>query len=269
MVALIVGVFTAFSGSVAQETALQGVDKQKRLRVLLPHKNKPISYIHEGEAQGIYIDILKYIADSQGIKLDIQLVSFSRAHQLMLSSGADVALAHSGIKMERPGAVYLPYSKEIKISYFALQDSGIEIKQESDLLLYHIGHQRIITDLQDKGAKIHYFKAPSHQVKALKAGRVELIVLVEQGVPYWEKAYGVRLKNVYPLLSNKASLWFNKLSLGENTKKYCRLFAQGFIELRQTGELTALAAKYNFPMLGKLFRTGSDDASYNCVDSLQ
>lgn len=267
MVTLIVGIFTALSGAAAPATGLQGLEKQKRLRVLLPHKNKPISYIYEGEVRGIYIDILEYIADSQGIELDIQLVSFARANQLMLSSGADVAIVHSLINAERPGGVYLPYSKDIKVSIFALQDSEIEIKQESDLFLYEVGHQRIITDLQTKGAKVHYFKAPSYQIKALKAGRVELIILADVAAPYWEKTYDVRLKKVYPYRSNVASLWFNGLTLGSGAEDYCRLFVNGFSDLRDTGKFTNIMEKYNYPIVSTLFRSEASDI-FQCVNSL-
>jgi len=259
----------AFPGLAAQAADLQGADKNKRLRVLLPHDNKPLSYIHEGEPRGIYVDMLEAIANSQKLELDIQLVSFARAYQLMLSSNADVAIAHSVLKMERSGAIYLPYSKDIKVSFFTLQDNEIEIHQESDLWRYKIGAQRIIPDLQFQGARVFHFKAPSYQVKALKAGRVELIIMTEAAIPYWEKAYNVRLKRVHRYRSNKISLWFNAASLGESNKEYCLLFAQGFIELRQAKELTKLAAKYNTPMVKKLLRSGSDDTSYNCVNSVQ
>ncbi len=267
MVALIVGAFTAFSGASAQSAGLQGVDKQKPLRVLLPHNNKPISYIHEGEARGIYVEVLETIAKSQNLELDIQLVSFARAHQLMLSSGADVAIVHSLIKAERPGAIYLPFSKRLKVSFFSLQDSGIEIHQEDDLWRYSIGAQRIITEVQLKGAKVHHFKAPNYQVKALKAGRVELITLADVGAPYWERKYDVQLKKVYPYGSNEIAFWFNAASLGGSTEAYCRLFAKGLSVLKDAGGFTQLLEKYNFSIARTLFRSAASD-SFQCVNSL-
>jgi len=267
---LVIGLYLmTFSVLAAQAADPQGLDKDKRLRVLLPHNNKPISYIHEGEPAGIYVDIFEAIASSQKLELDIQLVSFSRAYHMMLNSSADVAIAHSALKMENNGAIYLPFSKQIKVSFFALQDNEIEMHQESDLWRYKIGAQRIIPDLQIQSRQIVHFKAPNHLVKALKAERVELAVLADVAVPYMEKAYAVQLKRVHPYTSNTVSLWFNELSLGEGTLEYCRLFAQGFIGLRQAGELTKLMAKYNSPMVEQLFRSGSDDSSFNCVRPLQ
>ena len=187
-VMLFVGLLVTSCGLSAQESTLKVLDTQKSLKVLLPHNNKPISYMYEGKAEGIYVDFLAYIANNQGLKLDIELVSFARANQLMLNSMADIAIVHSAISTDRPGAIYLPFSNELAISVYSLQDKKIEIQQESDLWQYKLGTQRIIPDLQIQGEKVQYFKMPSHLVKALKAGRVELIFLAEGGQPYWESS---------------------------------------------------------------------------------
>ncbi len=267
-VMLVVGLLVTCSGLSAQESILNGLDTQKSLKVLLPHNNKPISYMHEGKAEGIYVDLLEYIANSQGLKLDVELVSFARANQLMLNSRADITIAHSAISTERPGAIYLPFSNELAISVYSLQDNKIEIQQENDLWQYKIGIQRIIPDLQIQGEKVQNFKTPSHQVKALKAGRVELIFLAEGGQPYWEKLYGVQLHRVHRYLTNTIALWFNGATLEGATKEYCQLFAQGFDGLRQAGELSRVASKYSANMVDTIFRPASDDTPYLCENAL-
>jgi ABC-type amino acid transport substrate-binding protein len=267
MVFLVTNTFTVFSAVAIQAADLQGGDKQKLLRVVLPENTKPMAYMQYNEARGIYIDVLEYIADNHGIELSIQLVSPGRAHQLMLSSSADLSVAYTIVETERPDAIYLPFSQKLMVSFYSLQDSEIEVHQESDLSRYRIGSARIIPELQYKGIKQQFFKASGHQVKALKTGRVDLILIADLGVLYWQKLYDARVKKVYPFRSNQISLWFNTATLGGDAEEYCQLFAKGFSDLRRLGKFKNITEKYNFHVEKKLFDTESNDP-YSCVDSL-
>lgn len=257
-----------FSELSAEDVTPSGIDTKQSLRVLLPHKNKPLSYIHEGKPSGIYVEMLELVATHQGLEMDIQLVSFARANQLMLNASADISIAHSGLKMQRPEAIYLPFTKDLKISLFSLQDNEIEIHQKSDIWQYKIGTQRVLPDLQIQGMQVQYFKAPSHLVRALKAGRVELIVLADAGVPYFNKLYDVDLTRVHHILSNTISFWFNRASLDERAMGYCQRFVQGITELVLAGKISRLATQYNFPVATKLFRDGSVASPFECIESL-
>jgi len=263
MVFLVTGTFAAFS----EAADLLGGDKQKFLRVVLPQNTKPMAYIHENETRGIYVDVLEHIADSQGIELGIQLVSLDRAHQLMLNSSADLSVAYTIVNTEMPDAIYLPFSQKLKVSFYSREDSDIEIHQDSDLLQYRIGSARVIPELQYQGIKQQFYKAPGHQVKALKTGRVDLILIGDLGVTYWQKLYGARLKKVYPFGSNQISFLFNVKTLGERAEEHCRLFAKALTDLRRSGELRNITEKYKFPVAKKLFDSKSDDP-YSCVDSI-
>lgn len=267
MVFLVASTFTMFSAAAIQAANLQGGDQQKILRVVLPENTKPMAYINGNQARGIYIDVLEQVADNHDIELSIQLVSPGRAHQLMLSSSADLSVAYTIVEIERPDAFYLTFSQKLMVSFYSLEDSEIEVHQESDLSRYRIGSARIIPELQYKGIKQQFFKAPGHQVKALKTGRVDLILIGDLGVPYWQELYGARVKKVYPFRTNQISLWFNAASLGESAEEYCQLFAKGFSDLRNLGGFSKITEKYNFPMAKKLFNSESNDP-YRCADSL-
>jgi len=263
MVFLVTGTYTALSGA----ADLPVGDQQKFLRVVLPQNTKPMAYIHENETRGIYVDVLKHIADSQDIELGIQLVSLDRAHQLMLNSSADLSVAYTIVKTAMPDAIYLPFSQKLKVSFYSREDSEIEIHQDSDLLQYRIGSARIIPDLQYQGIKQQFYKSPGHQVKALKTGRVDLILIGDLGVAYWQKMYGARLKKVYPFGFNQISFLFNVKTLGERAEEYCRLFAKALTDLRRSGELKNITEKYKFSVVKRLFDSESDN-SYSCVDSI-
>lgn len=272
-VMLVVGLLlVTCSGLSAQESTLKGLDTQKSLKVLLPQNSKPLSYRHEGEVKGLFVDMLKRVADAHGIKLNIDLVPYARAHQIMNSKKADVASVHGvtnrGLHGEVHDSVYLIYTKDLWASFFALEDSDIEIQQENDLWRYRIGMPRLIAQRQVQRKGIEFFKSPNHLVKALKAGRVDMVLLAESVGPYFEKIYDIRLKRVWRHLPYKDAFWFSDLSLGSNAKAYCHIFARGLNELSEAGELTKLVNVNNAERFGLLLRSVASDEPFVCVGSL-
>lgn len=252
---------------------------QPPLRVVLQDR-KPLGFFHEGKLRGLLVELLNQIGHSQNIALDIQLAPYARAYQMMQTDKSDVTITFDFIAahVESSGAVFLSFTKDLKTSLYALEDNDIEIHQPSDLKDVSIGIARIMVPMQDKGlsalgAKVQPFKSGLHQLKALKAGRVSLIVLLDDTFSINEKKMGTHLRKVYQMNkvpdtigSVKLVFWFNGATLGSSTEGYCQRFKQGIINLKKTKVLNEIyIEQYQYALGDSLMLSGSSNDYLVCI----
>jgi len=253
---------------------------QPPLRVVLQDR-KPVGFFHEGKLRGLLVELLNQIGHSQNIALDIQLAPYSRAYQMMMTAKSDVTITYDFIAahVESPGAVFLPFTKDLKTSLYALEGNDIEIHQPSDLKDVPIGIARIMVPMQGKGlsalgANVQPFKSGPHLLKALKAGRVNLVVVLDDTVSISAKTMGIHLRKVFPMdkvpdatSSVKLVFWFNGATLGTAAKDYCQYFKQGIINLQKTKVLNKIyIEQYQYPPGDSLMLSGSSNSLLSCVN---
>ncbi len=253
---------------------------QTPLRVVVQDQ-KPVGFFYEGELIGIFVELFQKIGLSQNIDMDIKLAPIPRALQMMQNATSDITITYDFIaaSADNSGAVYLPFTKDLHISLYALENNEIEIHHPDDLKGVSVGSGRILVPKQDKallalGAKIQHFKTGIHQFKALKAGRIDLIATLDDFVSFNEKAIGVRLKKVYQLdevLGAMSSMtlmfWFNGATLGSGAEEYCQRFKQGLIDLKKSGGINRiLIEKYHYSSGDSMVLSGSSRNPFTCFN---
>jgi ABC-type amino acid transport substrate-binding protein len=252
---------------------------QSPLRVVLQDR-KPLGFFHEGKLRGLLVELLNQVGLSQNIALDIQLAPYARAYQMMQAAKSDVTVTYDFIAahVESSGAAFLPFTKDLKTSLYALKNNDIEIHQPSDLKDVSIGIARIMVPMQDKGlsalgANVLLFKSGLHLLKALKAGRVSLIVVLDDTFSINAKTMGIHLRQVYQMDkvpdtngSVKLVFWFNGATLGSATEDFCQRFKQGIINLKKTKVLNKIyIEQYQYALGDSLMLSGSSNNPLVCI----
>ncbi len=237
-----------------------------------------MSFARDGKPSGILVDLISEITVRNKVAINVDFASHTRIHQLMLNSKADITIVHNLFNLRREKAIYLPYTRPLHLSLYAME-GGQFLKQDTpDLKHASIGNLSGLPQLlgpkgtllqlgSDFSGEIHRYRSHDHQVKALKAGRVDLIPLFEGTELYWQQKMNIQLRKVKRFATSRITVWFNGKTLGENAQNLCELTAQELDRMAQSTEMELIFKKYQYDSGVRLFLSGEPDEPYNCITS--
>ncbi len=200
------------------------------------------------------IEIAEAIFSKHGIKIDYQTLPWTRAVS-MLESG-EIECAIGATKDDIPTAIFPALGfAEARSHFFVLKDSKWEYKDESSLDSITLGviQDYAYTELLDKriaenkNVFISTGETPLDQlITMLEKGRVDALVEDPAVFKYKLKELGKKsetFKEIPYDNPNPIYLAFTPKNK-EVSEKYAKLFDEGMAELRSSGKLKEILAKY-------------------------
>lgn len=181
---LAVGVLGACGGKDADDAATNEdvATEEKEEKVLTMATNaefKPFEYIEGEEIVGVDIDMAQAIADYLGYKLEITNIDFDAALTGVVTGKYDVAVA--GITATDDRRENMNFSEYyFKASQSIIVNADSEIQGKADLEGKVIACQEGTTGEQyllDENYNIQSFKTAPEAVSALKAGKVDAVIV--------------------------------------------------------------------------------------------
>ncbi len=188
----------ASCGTAADKQSVDAIKKNGKLVVYTNAEFAPFEYLADEKVVGVDMDISKAIADELGVELVIENVKFDTIISSVQSGKASMGAAGITVTDERKESVDFSISYTTSTQYVILPKDA-EFNNINDLAGKEIGVQLgttgdfIISDevngyedddgnavegvLQDTGAKVTTYSNANLAAEALKAGKIQAVVI--------------------------------------------------------------------------------------------
>ncbi len=231
----------ASCGSAADKQSLEAIKERGELIVYTNAEFPPFEYLADGKPVGVDMDIAKAIADEIGVELKIENVKFDTIISSVQSGKASMGAAGITVTDERKESVDFSVSYTTSTQYVILP-ADVSYENITTLKGMNIGVQLgttgdfIISDevngykddngnpvegvLQNSGASVTTYNNANLAAEALKAGKIQAVVVDKLPAELIAKNSGEKLKAVelvYEDGSNTAESYAICVAKGNDT----------------------------------------------------
>ena len=206
---------------------------------------------------GYVIEIMKAVFEPNGIKVDYKTMPWTRALKELEEGKIDAAVGAA--KDDCPNAIFPELEiADIRYAFFALPDAKWSYKGVASLDQVKLGSVESYSYSEDLDKYIASARASGKvevmagdgalekNIKKLHVGRIDVVVEAPQVFSWTLKNMGLP-ENTFATVgsletSQKDYVAFSQAK--ESSKKYAKMLDDGISELRRTGKLKAILAKY-------------------------
>lgn len=238
----------AFLVSPAFAGKIEDIKKRGTLVAGVKDSQPPFGYVDEKTNQivGFEIDIMKFLADKLGVKLDVKAVTSSTRIPMLTQGEVDIVAATMTHKKDREGQI------DFSITYFMtgqrlLVKKGGPIKSVKDLASKKIGSVKGSTSEQnakkaEPTATIVSFETYPEAFLALKQGKVEAVTTDEAilvGLKYSDEK-----PDAWDIVGDYISPEPYGFGLIENDSKFRDFVNVSLMEMWESGEYKKVYDKW-------------------------
>ncbi len=211
----------------------------------------------DSDKPGYVIEIMKAIFEPKGYKIDYKVIPWSRAVKELAEGKFDVAVGAS--KDDCPDAVFPDQEiADIRFAFFALPSSKWSFKGLDSLAEVKLGaiegyaygeeiDKRIASAKESgKAELVSGDNALERNVKKLQAGRIDALIEAPQVFSWTVRAMGLQ-EGSFAKAGELDSPQKNYVAFSQakaSSKSYAKIFDEGMVELRKSGKLSGILAKY-------------------------
>ncbi|MBF0480085.1 MAG: ABC transporter substrate-binding protein [Desulfovibrionaceae bacterium] len=247
------GIFAAlmalmFAVSTAQAGKLEDIKAKGKLVAGIKDSQQPFGFVDEKtkDIVGFEIDIVKYIADQMGVKLELKPVTSATRIPLLTQGEVDIVAATMTHQKQRESQV------DFSITYFMtgqrlLVKKGGDIKSAKDLAGKKVGSAKGSTSEQnmkkaEPDCTVVSFETYPEAFLALKQGKVEAVTTDEAilvGIKYSDDN-----PDNWDIVGDYISAEPYGLGVVQNDSKFRNYVNQTLMKMWETGEYQKVYAKW-------------------------
>jgi polar amino acid transport system substrate-binding protein len=171
----------SLSGVASAETALEGIQKAKLIKIAIPTDFPPYGFVGvDLKPQGLDIDMANYIGTKMGVKVELVIVTSANRIAYLQTKKADLVISTLGKNAEREKvidftAAYSPFFQAIYGAKSLNVKSIADLSGKSIAVTRGAIEDQELTKIAPAGADLKRFEDNNATVSAFVAGQTQLV----------------------------------------------------------------------------------------------
>ncbi len=227
------------------------------LNIGFQRETHPFSYIEQGRAQGVEIEIVREAVTRAGYTPRVHVVTLQRLlHQLQTGSldiGSIFTLPSSPFgKNAKNTLVYAKEHLRVNVYLYAKQDKGIELQTLADMLNYRLGqHESAIFYRHPSfpnSRPVRFFRNYQLAFTALQHDRVDIVTADDLSLSYAlqknPQMQSAKITPIYHIDSGSGRLIASQIALGERAHRISEDIFNALQQMKIDGSIKRILQKH-------------------------
>lgn len=204
---------------------------------------EPFEYLQNGEIVGFDVDLMEEIAKSMGKKIEWKNISFDGLLPALQAKKLDVIIAGMTATEERKKFVNFSQTYYESNQMMLVHKKNPVVKSFDELKGHDVGvvlgYTGDIAVSEIEGVKVHRYNATSEAIMALKAQKVDVVVLDSEPAKNYAKQNPELI-----LIDTDVAKEQYAIAVGKNDKALVENIDKALTELKENGIYDKLIKKY-------------------------